>query len=253
LLTVERFSMITMPAMQTVRVSLQPVPAALSLILAICSATVALAAPPTDHSYVVSLRRLTEQEYRNSIGDIFGKEIEVRGSFEPAKRTNGLAAVSTALLSVTPVGFESFKEMADDIAAQVTAEKYRAKLPCAPKDPKAPDDACASKIINQYGRLLFRRPLTCAELDNRVGLSHRIAKQTNAFYAGLRYSLSMLLQLPDFIFRSELAIPSADGEFQNSGLRMRALLRSMALSDSFYAAAPPANPSTNSSKEVALK
>ena len=32
------------------------------------------------------------------------------------------------------------------------------------------------------------------------------------FYAGLRYSLSMLLQLPDFIFRSELAGPSADGK-----------------------------------------
>ncbi len=33
----------------------------------------------------VSLRRLTEQEYRNSIADIFGKEIEVRGSFEPTR------------------------------------------------------------------------------------------------------------------------------------------------------------------------
>ena len=50
------------------------------------------------------MRRLTEQEYRNSIADIFGKEIEVRGSFEPTNRTGGLAAASTALLSVTPVG-----------------------------------------------------------------------------------------------------------------------------------------------------
>ena len=119
-----------------------------------------MAAPPADHSYVVSLRRLTEQEYRNSIADIFGKEIEVRGSFEPTIRSNGLAAVSTASLSVTPVGFESFNKMANDIAAQVTAEKYRAKLPCAPKDPKAPDDACAGKILSHYGMLLFRRPLT---------------------------------------------------------------------------------------------
>ena len=159
-----------------------------------------------------SLRRLTEQEYRNSIADIFGKEIEVRGSFEPTKRSNGLAAVSTASVSVTPVGFESFNKMANDIAAQVTAEKYRAKLPCAPKDPKTPDDACARKIISHYGLLLFRRPLTEAELDNRVGLSRRITEQTNDFYAGLGYSLSMLLQLPDFIFRSEVAIPSADGK-----------------------------------------
>src|SRR4029078_7685995 len=123
--------------------------------------------------YVVSLRRLTEQEYRNSITDIFGKEIEVRGSFEPTIRSDGLAAGLTASVSVTPVGFESFNKMANDIAAQVTAEKYRSQLPCAPRDSKAHDDACARKIIGHYGLLLFRRPLTEAELDNRVGLSRR--------------------------------------------------------------------------------
>src|SRR5438270_9667565 len=147
--------------MRTARVSLQRlVHGALSLIVPIFGGAAALAAPPADHSYVVSLRRLTEQEYRNSIADIFGKEIEVRGSFEPTIRSNGLAAVSTASLSVTPVGFESFSKMANDIAAQVTAEKYRSKLPCAPKDPHAHDDACAGKIISHYGMLLFRHPLS---------------------------------------------------------------------------------------------
>ena len=67
-------------------------------------------------------------------------------------------------------------------------------------------------MLSHYGLLLFRRPLTDAELDNRVGLSRRITDQTNDFYAGLRYSLSMLLQLPDFVFRSERATPSADGK-----------------------------------------
>jgi hypothetical protein len=183
----------------------------LFLTLAICGAAV-VAAPAADNSYVASLRRLTEQEYRNSIADIFGKEIEVRGTFEPTKRTSGLEAVSTALLSVTPVGFESFNKMANDIAAQVTAEKYRSKLPCAPKDPKAPDDVCAREILSHYGLLLFRRPLTAAELDNRVGLSRRMTERTSDFYAGMSYALSMLLQLPDFVFRTEVAIPSADGK-----------------------------------------
>lgn len=169
-------------------------------------------AAPDGNSYVVSVRRLTEQEYRNSIADVFGKEIEVRGSFEPIIRSNGLAALSTGRLSVTPVGFESFSKMANDIAAQVTGEKYRGKLPCAPGDPKSPDDGCAAKILGHFGRLLFRRPLTQAELDNRVGLSRRMAERTNDFYAGLSYGLSMLLQLPDFIFRSEVALPSADGK-----------------------------------------
>jgi hypothetical protein len=38
-----------------------------------------------------------------------------------------------------------------------------------------------------------------------------MAERTNDFYRGISYSLAMLLQLPDFIFRSEIAIPSADG------------------------------------------
>jgi len=185
---------------------------ALCLAFVILEAVAVVAAPPGDGFYVASLRRLTEQEYRNSIADIFGNEIEVRGSFEPTKRTGGLAAASTGLLSVTPVGFESFNKMATDIAAQVTAEKYRAKLACAPKDPKAADDACAGKILSHYGLLLFRRPLTTAELENRVGLSRRMTERTNDFYAGLQYGLSMLLQLPGFVFRTEVAIPSADGK-----------------------------------------
>jgi hypothetical protein len=204
--------MIAMPGMQMGKALLQKsVQVALFLALANYGVAVVVAATPAD-AYVVSLRRLTEQEYRNSIADIFGKEIEVRGSFEPTKRTNGLAAVSTAFLSVTPVGFESFNKMANDIAAQVTGEKYRAKLPCAPKDPKAQDETCASKIISHYGLLLFRRPLSSPELDNRVGLANRLTEQTKDFYAGVRYSLSMLLQLPDFIFRSEVAVPSSDGK-----------------------------------------
>ena len=55
---------------------------ALSLILAIWGGTAVVAA--ADNSYVVSLRRLTEQEYRNSIADIFGPDIKIAGRFEPA-------------------------------------------------------------------------------------------------------------------------------------------------------------------------
>ncbi|MBA2590397.1 MAG: DUF1587 domain-containing protein, partial [Alphaproteobacteria bacterium] len=43
-------------------------------------------------SQVTSLRRLTQAEYRNSVADIFGSEIEVRGSFEPTIRIAGLQA-----------------------------------------------------------------------------------------------------------------------------------------------------------------
>jgi len=164
-------------------------------------------------SQVVSMRRLTQAEYRNSIADIFGKEIEVRGSFEPTIRVGGLQAASTAVLSVTPVGFESFTNMADSIAVQVTGEKYRAKLPCAPKDAKAPDDACTAQVLNLYGKQLYRRPLTQDEIKASVSLSHGLAKSQNDFYAGLRYGLASLLQSPDFVFRMETAAPAGNKQW----------------------------------------
>lgn len=159
---------------------------------------------------VASLRRLTQGEYRNSIADIFGPEIEVRGVFEPTIRVGGLQAASTAKLSVTPVGFESFTKMADAIAVQVTGEKYRAKLPCKPKNAKEADDACTSQVLSLYGEQLFRRPLTSDDLKARVALSHDLASKQKDFYAGLRYGLASLLQASDFVFRKEVAVLASD-------------------------------------------
>ena len=44
--------------------------------------------------------------------------------------------------------------------------------------------------------------------------------------------------------------PDAYKAFQDSGFRLRALLKSIAVSDSFYAAGPPGNPSSNDSTKV---
>ena len=179
----------------------------LSAVLLAAIATPVVAAPSQQ---VTSLRRLTQAEYRNSVADIFGSEIEVRGSFEPTIRIAGLQAASTSTLSVTPVGFESFTQMADSIATQVVSEKYRAKLPCKPKDAKAPDDACSRQVLDHYGMMLFRRPLTSDELKNAANLSAKLAKSQKDFYAGMRYGLASLIQAPDFIFRKEVAVPAAD-------------------------------------------
>ncbi len=175
--------------------------------------SVAARAANSSGSEVVSLRRLTQAEYRNSIADIFGPEIEVRGTFEPTIRMGGLQATSTGVLSITPAGFESYTKMADSIAQQVTAEKYRAKLPCAPKSATAPDDVCTAQVLSHYGALLFRRPLTADEIKNGVGLGHTLAKSSNDFYAGLRYSLATLIQAPDFLFRKEEAVATAKNQY----------------------------------------
>jgi hypothetical protein len=158
---------------------------------------------------VVSMRRLTEQEYRNSIADIFGKDIVVQGVFEPGKRIGGLIEASAAILSVTPVGFDSYSKMADSIAVQVTSEKARSRLvSCKPASATQPDNACAARFFSHYGLMLFRRPLTGDELQSRVKLAQGMTKASGDFYTGLRYGLASLLQSSNFLFRIEAAVPS---------------------------------------------
>jgi len=167
----------------------------------------AMAAPASD---VTSLRMLTESEYRHSIADIFGSDIEIHGRFEPGHRIGGLLAASGKVLSVTAAGFEGYTKMADSIAVQVVDEKNRARLVgCAPKSPTGPDDACASQFISRYGRLLFRRPLRSDELKSRVALANKLATSSKDFYTGLRYSLAVtMLASPEFLFRNERAVPN---------------------------------------------
>lgn len=165
-------------------------------------------------SDVVGMRRLTEQEYRNSIADIFGKDIVVQGVFEPGKRVGGLIEASAAILSITPVGFDSYSKMADSIAVQVTSEKNRARLvPCKPELATAPDEACATQFFNQYGLMLFRRPLNGDELKSRVNLAESMTRATGDFYVGLRYGLATLLQSSEFLFRKEVAVPAGGKDY----------------------------------------
>ena len=165
-------------------------------------------------SEVVGVRRLTEQEYRNSIADIFGKDIVVQGVFEPGKRIGGLIEASSAILSVTPVGFDSYSKMADSIAVQVTSEKNRGRLvPCKPQSATAPDDACASQFFSEYGLMLFRRPLTGDELKSRVKLAENMTRATGNFYTGLRYGLATLLQSSEFLFRKEVAVAAGTKDY----------------------------------------
>ena len=169
-----------------------------------CASTSAWAA---GSDQVVKLRRLSEQEYRNSIADIFGKDIAVQGMFEPQIRISGLVATSTAVLSVTPAGYESFSKMADSIALQVTDEAHRGRLvSCHPKSSKAPDDACAAEFFSHYGLMLFRRPLTANERQARITLARAMTRSSGDFYEGLRYGLAQMLQSPNFLFRKESAI-----------------------------------------------
>jgi hypothetical protein len=154
------------------------------------------------------MRRLTEEQYRNTILDIFGPTITYGGRFDPLGRVDGLIQLDARTARVTPAGFEQYYALARSIASQAVTPPNRAALvSCQPAAADAPDDACAQTFLTEVGRLLYRRPLTPSELSLSVKAAHDAAAERGDFYEGLAYSLSGLMMTPKFLFVIDMTEP----------------------------------------------
>jgi len=152
----------------------------------------------------VSFRRLSEAQYKRSIALIFGEDISVPGRFEPPLRKDGLLAIGENNVSVSSTGFEQYELRAREIASQVMAPQRRDSfLTCKPETKGKFDRICASAFLGRYGRLLYRRPLTRAELGSVTELASASARAGGDFYKGLETGLARLLVSPNFLFRVE--------------------------------------------------
>ena len=146
------------------------------------------------------MRRLTQEQYRNTIQDVFG-DVALSGQFEPDPPADHLIAVGSSQAIVTPAGLEGYKRTAMGIGAQIVDPLHRDQMiPCKPVSTSAPDDACARQFLAKVGRLLFRRPMTQEELASFVKVAADGANQVSDFYFGLQLALAGLLQSPNFLF-----------------------------------------------------
>lgn len=160
--------------------------------------------------HIVALRRLTEAQYRNSIADIFGPDIQPAGRFEPIVRVaHRLIASGARTAAISPTGLEQFESMARVVSGQVFDERHRSTfVPCKPRNDT--DSACAAATMSAIGRLVLRRPLTRVELDRYVGMVAAAATRTGSFYEGLELGLAAMLVSPEFLYIIEIAEPDPD-------------------------------------------
>lgn len=172
---------------------------------------------PSDSGVPVAMRRLTEAQYRRAIADVFGPEIEIAGRFEPDGRREGLVAVSSAFVTVTPSGFEQYEAMAREVARQVVSEPNRSRLlPCAPADPARADAACSEAVLRAFGPRILRRPLEEAEIERRITAAAEAADRVDDFFAGIELIVTSLLVAPDFLFRIESVEQGAGADGRSS-------------------------------------
>jgi len=205
-------------------------PAAL-LLLAACSDPA-----PTTNGAPPDMRRLTEEQYRNIIHDVFGKHIEITGRFDPLVRTEGLLAVGARSAPITPAGFEQFYNVARSVANRVIDEQNRLVLiPCEPGNVEKADAVCAEKFFSGVGRLIYRRPLTDSELDTAVSAAGEVADSLGDFYQGIAFGLANMLVTPSFLFNIDTIEPEPDNK---DGVRLTAFAKASRLSFLLWNTAP---------------
>lgn len=160
-----------------------------------------VASEPQAAAALPGVRRLNEVQYGRAIEQAFGPGIKVPGRFDPPLRDHGLMAIGATRVTVSPAGLEQYELRARLIAHDAMAAG-RVKIPCQPAA-GAVDQACARLVLNHYGRLLYRRPLSQQEADSVVVLASEEARRTGSFANGLELGLSRLMMSPYFIFRVE--------------------------------------------------
>lgn len=184
----------------------------------------------------VAMSRLTEAQYRNSIADVFGGDIEIFGRFEPDHRRGRLLSVGSAWASVTAGGFEQYEAMARGVAGQVLDAQNRERfMPCQPLDASKPDDACAALFLRTIGRSLLRRPLNEDDLQPRLAIAGEAASLLEDFHSGLEFALASLLVAPEFLFRVDALEPDPG---HPGNLRLDAFSRASRLSYTLWNTTP---------------
>ncbi|MCK6574807.1 DUF1592 domain-containing protein [Myxococcota bacterium] len=137
-----------------------------------------------------TLRRLSHLEYRNTVRDLFGVEVE---DFAPDRVVHGFDNVSSAL-AVTPLLADQYRVAAERVAETVDLARV---LAC---DEHTRD--CAVETLRTFGRKLYRRPLTADDLGRALSVYDLAAEES--FEAGVRWALAAMLQSPGFLYRTEL-------------------------------------------------
>jgi hypothetical protein len=157
------------------------------------------------------MRLISQEQYFNSLGYVFGPDLQVAAHFAPFRRTDGLLASGSASAGVTLAQMQEFQRTANALAQQVVSPANRAYLVrCTPRRATGADRACAREFLVPVGRLLFRRPLDKATADAIVERSAEAADRLHDFYGGLAVALEGLLMAPQALFVADRAEPDPE-------------------------------------------
>jgi hypothetical protein len=158
----------------------------------------------------VTLRRLTQTEYNNTVRDLLGDTTQPAADFPADSRNLGFDN-NTQTLSMPPVlvaRYESAAEkLIDDAWARDTTVSSTAWLRvCDPAT--VGEDVCAKQILGRFAKKAWRRPVSDSELAPLTALVATAKAQGDDFTMGVKLGLRAVLVSPNFVYRNEADTPS---------------------------------------------
>jgi len=153
-----------------------------------------------------ALRLLTRSEIVSTLNDIFPGIASQWTSTLPASTVSAFGFDNDSSATVGKQFAGALVDTAQSLATVVTGSAAGTFVPCAAS---SPNRACAEQFLNQYGKRLFRRPLTTAEHDRYLGFFDASLAKSN-FASALKWMLIGLIQSPNAIYRSEVGAVGSD-------------------------------------------
>jgi Protein of unknown function (DUF1592)/Protein of unknown function (DUF1588)/Protein of unknown function (DUF1595)/Protein of unknown function (DUF1587)/Protein of unknown function (DUF1585) len=156
------------------------------------------------------MRRLSHEEYRNSIADIqpsWGTQVATEmASLTQDSESLGFRNGAT-FLDVKPVLAQQYMDAAEKIAASAVAN-LKALLPC---DAAAGETPCSNQFIRSFGRKIYRRALTDEEAARYAVVYANARTAGYDFKTGVEWIIFSFLQSPGFLYRVEIDPPGSAG------------------------------------------
>jgi len=155
------------------------------------------------------LRRLTGDQFRNTIQDLLGAgDLATEAALPPDESISNEHFLSNISRPVQGSDVDRYADLADAIARKVVGS-LPPLLGCDAGG--ANENACIGSFIERFGKRAFRRPLTQAEVGRAKALY--MAGRTGADVAnGVRLLVQGMLQSPSFLYLVEPAPGAAPGK-----------------------------------------
>jgi hypothetical protein len=148
----------------------------------------------------VTMRRLNQTEYRNTVHDLLGTTTDPSRTFLTDTQASGFDN-NGDLLSLSPERLSQYQQAAATLADEALQAPLRAKiLTCDP----ATGDACVTSFVTTLGARAYRRALTPDEIASYVALAATARTAGATPDEVMNTVLQAILVSPHFLFQVEL-------------------------------------------------